>query len=145
MVQELTVSLLLLDIRLWSLPTRETLVSVPRAHKSMVKDITFLPSPHGGGASGASKASTSKVTLEDTVQDRRPIDEDEDEDDESGIVRDDAGGEELGLSSRFLSCSTDKTVKLWDARSLKQEAGNTGNSKVATKPLNTFMGRIGFK
>lgn len=105
----------------------------------MVKDITFLPTRENIGSSATGRASTSKVTLEDSLIQRK-TDEDEDL-----PLRGDVGGEETGGSSKFLSCSTDKTIKLWDAQALRKDAAASGTAKQSSKPLHTFLGKIGFK
>jgi WD repeat and SOF domain-containing protein 1 len=129
-----------IEVRLWSLPTRSTLVSIPKAHKSMVKDIAFLPTSEAIGSSSATgPASTSRVKLEDTYEDRQKNDNEDEE------MREDAGGVESGASSRFLSCSTDKTIKLWDAKTLRIDAGMSGNVKQSSKPMHTYLGRMGYK
>ena len=101
----------------------------------MVKDIAFLPTASSNPLASSTRASTSRVTLEDTL-DPSGIDE---------VMHDNVRGEETGSDSRFLSCSTDKTLKLWDARTLRAAAAASGNSRAAAKPLNTYLGRIGFK
>lgn len=132
--------LFILEIRLWSLPTRSTLLSVPKAHKAIVKDIAFLPTSEAIGSSSATgPASTSRVRLEDTFEDRQDAEDDDEE------MREDAGGVESGASSRFLSCSTDKTIKLWDAKTLRIDAGMSGNAKQSSKPMHTYLGRMGYK
>jgi WD40 repeat protein len=109
----------------------------------MVKDLTFLPTAVGE-ATASSRASTSRIKLEDTLANDDEEDE-EDNEDQDAIMRQDAGGEETGGYSRFLSCSSDKTIKLWDAQSLKQSAMEAGDAKIAARPLQTYLGRIGFK
>lgn len=101
----------------------------------MVKDITFIPTKHASAADG--QASTSRRRLEDAIVDAMAQEETMDDDD--------ADAQETGTTSRFISCSTDKTIKLWDAHVLRADAANAGTAKVSTKPLNTFLGRIGFK
>ena len=99
----------------------------------MVKDITFVPTQHYATADGT--ASTSRRRLEDSL-----IDSPQDVD-----ALDDADNQESGATSRFLTCSADKTIKLWDAQALRAEAASAGQSKLSSKPLRTFLGRIGFK
>ena len=84
---------------------------------------------------------TCNTTLEDSLIQRRT----EGGDDEDMPLRGDAGGEETGGSSKFLSCSTDKTIKLWDAQALRRDAAASGTAKQSSKPLHTFLGKIGFK
>ena len=108
----------------------------------MVKDIAFLPTSEAIGTSSATgPASTSRVKLEDTFEDRQNNAEDDDDED----MREDAGGVESGNSSRFLSCSTDKTIKLWDAKTLRVDAGMSGSVKQSSKPMHTYLGRMGYK
>lgn len=109
----------------------------------MVKDITFLPTANSGPSASSSAASTSRVKLEDTLKDDEVDEVDEDDDDDTPM-HEYGTSTETGLASRFLSCSTDKTIKLWDAQALKADAASSGNSKVAARPLHTYMGRIGF-
>lgn len=101
----------------------------------MVKDITFVPTKHTSAADG--QASTSRRRLEDAILDSKP--------DEETMDDDDADAQETGMTSRFISCSTDKTIKLWDAHALRADAAANGTAKVSTKALHTYLGRIGFK
>lgn len=106
------------QITLWDLPGRRSMCNIPQAHgRHMVNDLCFA----GGSASSEAGPSGRKFT---------------DEGDEvlEGEAQREEAFERSGRSARLLSCSVDKTIKLWDT-----------TSATVTSPVQTFVGRTGFK
>lgn len=115
------------QVCVWSLSRREMVRSIPKAHKGMVSDVCFANEPERASA----EAGPSRIAREGYSAAGEELQEDiELADHEAGLRR----------TSRFLSCSTDKTVKLWSSF-----ASDDSDASHKQKPLQTFVGRLGFK
>lgn len=141
------------EVRVWDLSTQRTAWNVENAHDrgAIVKGVCFSHPMHG------EQGRTEKKPAQQATDGKRErnlkrkraeigfkgkgragyddeLDElDDDEYQEQVAKIDDA---EARGSSRVLSCSTDKTVKLWDIN---------GPSGRDAKPLQTYHGKSGFK
>lgn len=114
------------QVCVWSLSRRERVLNLPKAHKSMVTDVCFAN--EAGRASA--EAGPSRQSRKGYSAGGEDIQEDiELGDQESGVRQ----------TSRFLSCSTDKTVKLWSS------FATDDHDEARPRPLQTFTGKLAFK
>ncbi|BGP48513.1 Protein sof1 [Rhodotorula kratochvilovae] len=129
------------EVRVWDLGGQRTVWNVEGAHRGMVKGVAFshpmvgedgrMEKKVGAGERGVKRKRTDigfkgkgRAGLEDE------LDDDEYDDAVEGLDEMQSRG-----SSRVLTCSTDKTVKLWDVK------GPSGRN---ARPLQTFNGKSGF-
>jgi len=114
------------QIVLWDLPGRQAMVKIPNAHpRSMVNDVCFA---------GGSVSATLEYAPPVASGSGRQFTADGDEVEEALGEQTQQAFERSGRSARLLSCSVDKTIKLWNTISASVEA-----------PVQTFAGRTGFQ
>jgi WD repeat and SOF domain-containing protein 1 len=105
----------------WSLAAREALHKI-KAHKGQVADICFA-----AGSSGTAESSSRAQRIWSNFDgNAEKANEDEVEADHENVRR----------SARLLSCSKDKTVKMW---------ATTDEGSSTNAPLKVWTGRNGFK
>ncbi|GAA96704.1 uncharacterized protein L969DRAFT_245917 [Mixia osmundae IAM 14324] len=128
------------EIKLWSLPTQSSLLTVKNAHKGIVRGISFCPPAHGASRRQLPTASTSHDDPDGAQDDAN---EDAADDDDRMLARlhglpDTDDGSHVRGESKFLTCSVDKTVKLWSS------AGQHNSSDSPPRPLQVYSGTHGF-
>lgn len=139
------------EVRVWDLGSQKTVWNVENAHKGMVKGVCFSQPMVGedGRVEKKPAQQTQDGVRERNLKRKRAAigfkgkgragmdDELDDLDDEE--YQEEQGKIDLMESKgseRVLSCSTDKTVKLWDIK---------GQSGKQATPLQTYNGKAGFK
>lgn len=139
------------EVKVWDLASQKSIWNVENAHRGMVKGVCFSQPMVGeeGRVEKKPKQQTSDGIRERNLKRKRSaigfkgkgragMDDDLDDLDDEEYQEEQAKIDlmESKGSERVLSCSTDKTVKLWDIK------GQSG--KFAT-PLQTYNGKAGFK
>ncbi|GAA6021456.1 hypothetical protein JCM11491_006500, partial [Sporobolomyces phaffii] len=139
------------QVRVWDLSRQDTVWRVDRAHEGMVKGLAFSPQMAGEdnrtekkplqqAAEGEKRERNLKrkrTEIGFKGKGRAGMDDDLDDldDDQYQEERAKIDAMESRGSTRVLSCSTDKTVKLWDIN---------GTSGRDARPLQTYNGKAGF-
>ncbi|GAA5889718.1 hypothetical protein JCM16303_007150 [Sporobolomyces ruberrimus] len=138
------------EVRVWDLSRQETVWNVEKAHQGMVKGLAFSQPMHGeqGRVEKKPAQQSSDGKRERNLKRKRAEIGFKGKgragmDDELDELDDEEYQEEMGKvdemesrgSTRVLSCSTDKTVKLWDINGAKGSLA---------RPLQTYNGKAGF-
>lgn len=119
------------QVCVWSLSRRERVLDLPKAHKNMVTDVCFTNEPgHRASAEAGPSRSSSRKQKGYSAGGEEMEEDVELADQERGVRQ----------TSRILSCSTDKTVKMWSSFATGEE-----QEGARPKPLQTFTGRLAFK